>query len=559
MTLVWTLLRGNTFKFLTAILLSALSAGCGVAVISMISRVSSADVITGQDVALLFVLIGLLFGLSFFSQAMLTSLGHHVVYRLRLHLSQRVLKTSVERIDQLGQPAILAALTKDVTSISQAFNSLPFVVYGAAVLLCCYGYLLQLSLPFFLCTLVMTILAVVIARQLMSSSRRLKREVRENDDALYDRYSGLLLGRNELKLSRQRRSSFFSGSLKPVVSKALGLEVKADRYTVLNGSWVNTSILLLIATIILIHSLFGVGTREQLTTFALTILYLRSPLAGMIGSLPALILGSVAYAKVQQLALHEGNDATGEQSEPQTQWQTLQMRDVTYQYPSESGEPGFGVGPVNFELNQGELVFWVGGNGSGKSTCARLVTGLYTPHTGQLIFAGQEIHDDNRDWFLSHFSVVFADFYLFKQLINESGEQPDAALVEHYLNALALEQKVTVTGGELSTTKLSQGQRKRLALLLAYLENRSIILLDEWAADQDPAFRKVFYTELLPELKARGKTVIAITHDDHYFHMADKIYRIHQGNMMLLEDEHAHDFSPQNRVKALHEKEEVRC
>ncbi|WP_219703673.1 cyclic peptide export ABC transporter [Marinomonas lutimaris] len=558
MLLVWTLLRGSSFKFFVAVILSALSGGCGVAVISMIGRVTSADAITGQDVVLLFAFIFMLFGLSFFSQAMLTSLGHHVVYRLRLHLCRRILKTSVERIDQLGQPAILASLTKDVTAISQAFNSLPFVVYGVAVLLCCYGYLIQLSVPFFLSTLVMTILSVVIAKQLMSASRRLKREVRENDDALYDRYAGLLLGRNELKLSRARRNRFFEDSLKPIVGKALGLEVRADRYTVLNGSWVNTSILLLIAAIILIHTLFGIGSKEQLMGFALTILYLRSPLAGMIGSLPALIQGSVAYNKVQQLELNEAEDKPEQERALTQNWQSLQLREVTYQYPSESDESGFSVGPINFELKQGELVFWVGGNGSGKSSCARLVTGLYHPHGGEVLFAGEKIDETNRDWFLSHFSVVFADFYLFKQLINETGDRPDEALVEHYLNALALEQKVTVSEGKLSSTKLSQGQRKRLALLLAYLENRSIILLDEWAADQDPSFRKVFYTELLPELKARGKTVIAITHDDHYFYLADKIYRIHQGVMSLHEEE-SYDDQVTTVVFPYNDKEDMKC
>jgi len=217
------------------------------------------------------------------------------------------------------------------------------------------------------------------------------------------------------------------------VSKALALEVRADRYTVLNGSWVNTSILLLIATIILIHTLFGIGTKEQLMGFALTILYLRSPLAGMIGSLPALIQGSVAYNKVQQLELNEAEDRPEKERALAQNWHLLQLREVTYQYPSESDEPGFPVGPINFELKQGELVFWVGGNGSGKSSCARLVTGLYHPHGGAVLFAGEKIDETNRDWFLSHFSVVFADFYLFKQLINETGDRPDEALVTHYL------------------------------------------------------------------------------------------------------------------------------
>ncbi len=131
--------------------------------------------------------------------------------------------------------------------------------------------------------------------------------------------------------------------------------------------------------------------------------------------------------------------------------------------------------------------------------------------------------------------MVFADFYLFKNLINEEGKRPDRKLVESYLTKLALRDKVSVEESQLSTTQLSQGQRKRLALLLAYLEGRSLIILDEWAADQDPTFRRVFYTELLPELQAHGKTVIAITHDDHYFHLADKVYRVDAGNISIVE------------------------
>ncbi|UTV98067.1 cyclic peptide export ABC transporter [Marinomonas rhizomae] len=544
MKLIMVLMKGNAFLFLSAITLSVLSAFCGIAVISFINDVVSGASINANNILALFGLIFSLFILSFCSQSMLTSLGHKVVYRLRLLLSRRLMNTSVERLDLLGQPAILASLTKDVASISQAFNSLPFVVFGLAVLVSCYGYLLHLSPPFFFCTVVMTLLSVLIGKVLMTASRGYKKRVRDNDDFLYESYEGLIKGRNELKLSKQRREVFYHKSMVPVVQHALDLETKADRLTVLNGSWVNSSILLLIAMVVLLYAQFNIGTREDIAGFALAILFLRSPLAGLVGSLPTLLQGSVAYTKIQKLSLAEPDAEMpfaegktkkcniGKPTKYSDNWGSLVLDKVYYQYPSEGGESGFCVGPIDFQLNQGELVFWVGGNGTGKSTCARLVTGLYAPQSGSVQFAGEYIDNTNIDFYLSHFSVVFADFYLFKELINEAGERPDTELVEHYLQALSLEKKVNVNvDGKLNTTKLSQGQRKRLALLLAYLENRSIIVLDEWAADQDPVFRKVFYTELLPELKARGKTVIAITHDDHYFHIADKVYRIDEGKI----------------------------
>jgi len=58
-----------------------------------------------------------------------------------------------------------------------------------------------------------------------------------------------------------------------------------------------------------------------------------------------------------------------------------------------------------------------------------------------------------------------------------------------------------------------------------------VYLFDEWAADQDPVFKKVFYTQLLPELKARGKAVLVISHDERYFGAADRVIRLDYGKL----------------------------
>src|SRR5690606_27967207 len=105
---------------------------------------------------------------------------------------------------------------------------------------------------------------------------------------------------------------------------------------------------------------------------------------------------------------------------------------------------------------------------------------------------------------------------------------------QKHLAQLQLDHKVRVENGTFSTLRLSQGQRKRLALLVAYLEDRPFYVFDEWAADQDPVFKKIFYTEILPSLKAKGKTVIAITHDDGYFHVADRCFKFEDGKLKEL-------------------------
>ena len=183
---------------------------------------------------------------------------------------------------------------------------------------------------------------------------------------------------------------------------------------------------------------------------------------------------------------------------------------------------------VNLTFKAGELIFIVGGNGSGKSTLAKLITGLYIPESGRLCLDDTAIIDTNREWYRQHFSTIFSDFYLFDRLVSPTNSPLEA---QTYLKTLELEKKVSMSNGQLSTTKLSQGQRKRLALLGAYLEDRPIYLFDEWAADQDPVFRKIFYTQLLAELKQRGKTVLVISHDDHYFHLADRIIKLDYGRI----------------------------
>ncbi len=178
----------------------------------------------------------------------------------------------------------------------------------------------------------------------------------------------------------------------------------------------------------------------------------------------------------------------------------------------------------------GQITFIVGGNGSGKSTLAKLLTGLYLPETGSVTLNGEKIGHDNIEWFRQNCSAIFTDFHLFEDYLGFDRPGLDDE-VRRYLAELQLAHKVTVHDGRLSTVALSQGQRKRLALLTALLEDRPIYLFDEWAADQEPRFREVFYTEILPGLARRGKTVIVITHDDRYFHCADQIVKLDFGQI----------------------------
>jgi putative ATP-binding cassette transporter len=207
---------------------------------------------------------------------------------------------------------------------------------------------------------------------------------------------------------------------------------------------------------------------------------------------------------------------------------SVQLENIEYEYQDD--DKIFKVGPINHEFRSGEIVFITGGNGSGKTTLAKLLTGLYEPHKGRVLINGTEV---SRNELGGHYSNVFSDFYLFRKLygVDHTNKHDE---IERYLDLLQIKDKLIINDGVFSTVKLSTGQRKRLALLVSYLEDRKIFIFDEWASDQDPEFRRFFYQDLLHELKQRGKCVIVITHDDRYFHVADTVLKLHMGQIELL-------------------------
>jgi putative ATP-binding cassette transporter len=215
---------------------------------------------------------------------------------------------------------------------------------------------------------------------------------------------------------------------------------------------------------------------------------------------------------------------------PDTSWRRLELIDVTHVYRHDGADEEFELGPISLSMQPGELIFLIGGNGSGKTTLAKLLMGLYQPDSGEIRVNGGLITEAERDDYRQRFSVVFYDFYLFERLFGADAGDLDARS-ESYLKMLQLDHKLQIKDGKLSTLDLSQGQRKRLALLNAYLEDRPIYIFDEWAADQDPQFKQIFYYQLLPDLKARGKTVIVISHDDRYYSLADRVIKLESGRL----------------------------
>ncbi len=321
-------------------------------------------------------------------------------------------------------------------------------------------------------------------------------------------------------MHRSRRGEFLSKNIQRTTEIYQKHNVAAEVRFVSAQTWSHLLYFALIGLILLLVPKLGIFDRQTLTGYVIITLSLMGPLAGVLSSFSLFGRADVALRKVETLGVSLSEHSTElcpiDETEGEMAFERLELKGVVHAYHTEQEDSEFVLGPIDLSFRPGELVFLVGGNGSSKSTLAKIITGLYLPEAGEIRLDGESITHRNRDDYRQLFSVVFADFYLFENLMGLRSADLDTQ-AKDYLKQLHLNHKVKVTDGVLSTTAVSQGQRKRLALLTAYLEDRPFYLFDEWASDQDPYFKNIFYTQLLPELKARGKTVLVITHDDKYF------------------------------------------
>jgi len=511
-----------------------LSGACNMGLIALVTASLSADH-RGKALVWGFIILGIGKIVStFISQALLASFAQGAVSTLRRELIRSILTVPLRRLEEIGTPRLLVALTDDVFNITQALLAIPIVFVNAAMLLGGAAYLGWLSWKILMGVFVLILIGGVVYRMMVASAFHFLNQAREEEDRLFGYFRALTEGIKELKLHRNRRGSFLTQNVQTTTETFQRHNVSAEVRFVAAQNWSHFLFFALIGLILFVLPEISQLSPKTLMGYVITTLYLMGPLAGVMSSLSLFGRANVALAKVEELGVSLAQGSTEEcpidQNETEITFENLELVNVVHSYHRESEDSHFALGPINLRFRPGELVFLVGGNGSGKSTLAKIITGLYVPENGEIRLDGKPVTDKNRDDYRQLFSAVFADFYLFENLLGIHTRNVDEQ-AKLYLEQLHLGHKVKVKDGMLSTTAVSQGQRKRLALLTAYLEDRAFYLFDEWAADQDPLFKDVFYTQLLPELKARGKTVLVISHDDKYFDVADRVIKLDYGKL----------------------------
>lgn len=529
MPFILELLKQNKFKFISFLLFSFISSAVGVLTLIFINDYLLKNT---QNIPILYfiALLIVFFLSSTIVELGLSVFGQNFIFKMQRRVVKQILDTPLLKVAKVGKARILASLGSDVRNVSFGLLRLPDFLQSSILILCTSVYLCYLSPQIFTLCAIWIIVVFTINNFLMMKVYSYFRKARENDDALQNNYQNILDGHKELLINRYRAKLYYEDEFENNARSKKKNNTLGNLFNNLSSNFTNVALLALVGVEFYLALEFKWASVAEATTIALSILFLRTPLVSMIGSFPTLLLAKIALDKIAKLELDDYKEHF-EKTNFIKDWRQISFKNTSFSY-----DDSFHLNPVNLELKKGELIFLIGKNGSGKSTFCMLLTGLFKPSEGEIFVDDMKIDDDNLDIYRSLVSAVFSDFHLFTKTLAKE-KFADEEKIASWLEFLELKGKTRVEDHELVLTKLSTGQKKRLAMLIALLEERDILVLDEWAADQDPVFRRFFYKKLLPLLKEQGKTIFAITHDDAYFDSADRIFLAEEGNISELKGE----------------------
>lgn len=469
-------------------------------------------------------------------QVRLVRITFDIIYDVRVRLVNRIFSTSYQRFEKLDHGQVLATLNNDTVQLGHGAIIFVQVASSLITIIGAFMYLATIAFWATIVTLVVITIVATIYSFVTQKANVLFNIARDTQNEYLGILNGMNDGFKELSLHSAKKKAF-SADVRGICERFRDASSHA-MVKFVNAFMVGESMLLVVlgAVGFAIPVILPNMPKTILMSFIMVLLYLIGPVTGILNSIPGAVQVRIAWNRIQQLIKEiPANISAADMEKIIYQAPAanhIEAKGVMFEYETKEESEKFIVGPIDFSAKKGEIVFVIGGNGSGKTTLAKLLTGLYIPEQGSITIDGKKLSNYELG---EYFSTVFGDFHLFEKLydVDLTGKEE---ILDQYLEMLRLKEKVKVENNAFSTLNLSGGQRKRLALLRCYLEDRPVYLFDEVAADQDPEFRKFFYRNLITKMKEEGKIVIAITHDDHYFDVADRVIKMDMGKIDLLEN-----------------------
>lgn len=458
----------------------------------------------------------------------------HLLNDIRVRVADRIRRSELESLDHVGRSEIFGIVSRETQNISQAATTLVTALQSLMMVFFSIAYIAILSKVAFFITIGMIWIGLVLHFRRSTELRRFLQDAQRKENEFLSVLTHLLDGFKESRMSQARSTDLYDH----ICGISTSVErVKAKAGVQFSAHYVLTQAMLygLLASIVFLLPRLSPDHLDMVPKLTAAILFVIGPLSAIVGAVPLYSTANVAatniFALEETLAQAVADDLVGRpEAKAPAEFRRLELRQVAFQYADRGQGSTFRLGPVNLHVDKGEVVFLVGGNGSGKSTLLKTLTGLYHAQSGSITLDDTRVVPETATWYRSHFSPIFGDYHLFDRLYG-LGHVP-AERVNELLSLMQIADKTTFESGRFTTLDLSSGQRKRLALIVALLEDRPILVLDEWAADQDPHFRQYFYETMIPELKKQGKTIIAATHDDRYFDAADRVIKLEYGSQL---------------------------
>lgn len=509
-------------------------------VVVVINRAAEAASRGKPNIHFLFAFVAVL-GVYVFTQRYILRLTtleiENTIKRIRVRLAEKIRNADLLPLERLGRSQIYAGINRDTLAISQAAAPIIIACQSALMVFFTIAYIGFLSPMALLLTLGVIVVGVLVH---FSRLKRIMAQLhtasaREND--FFEALTHLLDGFKEVKLSRARATDLIH-HLREIASSAAELKKTASVGFADQYLFSQVSLNLLVAIVVFGLPIISSNDAIRIAAITAAVQFISGPLNSLVGAIPVFSNANVAVENIARLeksleqlkAAEEMDEAAAVQRRRRVRFGEIAINDAEMRYMDAQGEPLFTVGPLNLTITRGELIFLIGGNGSGKTTFLKLLTGLYYPDAGEITIDGVPAEKYGYSRYRELFSAIFTDYHLFDRLY---GLGPiDDSRVNALVKSMQLEEKTRFVNGRFENQDLSSGQKKRLALIVSILEQKPICVFDEWAADQDPTFRQHFYEEFLMDLKSRGVTVIAATHDDRYFHLADRVLKMELGQLI---------------------------
>ena len=482
----------------------------------------------------------LLYGLPLFACVAVFLVSRHMVQlktealtgravdQIILRLTNTVRHSELSEFQRLSQEDIFLSVADAQAINTAACKSMESLQSYITLLVGWFYITFYISSLFGLILLAARMLQVLLQEMFGKIIFSYVREHQQEEKEVFAALQNQLYGFKELKFNKKKREDIFSNYLLPQIEAGKQKRITASLYT---AELLLVSLLMHMLTMVCCITLSSSLPTYDVSKVIIIMFFILQNDMLINGSVQNVIEGNAALQKLRSLfPLNVLRSATEAVPDPVRQenerFQSIRIDQVGFSYPVSDNGQGFSITIDDLTINAGKILFVVGGNGSGKSTFMNLLTGLYSPDYGIIEIDGQPISTgEYRDMF----STVFNDFHLFDKFYGI--EKVDEQRVQELLQLTGLAGKTQYKSEKFTTQDLSTGQRKRLALVIAMIEDRPIFIFDEWAADQDPHFRRFFYEDILPSLAAQGKTIIAVTHDDRYFHLADKVVRMEYGRI----------------------------